>query len=279
MKQVGKKTRVITAVVLIFTLMIALVGCAGAQSGAQAKPSTSTLAKVLQNRKIVVGCILSFPPFGYKDEAGNPVGYDVDLAKELAASLGVEIEIIEVTADARIPSLETGKVDVIFGNFTRTLERAQKINFSDPYVVAGERLLIKKGSGIQTVQDLTGKKVAVTKGSTNAELMQRLNPAAEIVFFETSAEALVAVKNGQCATFLEDSNFQQYQAALDDTLEVVGDSLISLEYNAIGCAKGDQEWLNYLNLFVFNINANGKNSELYQKWFGEKLPFSLTPSF
>lgn len=228
---------------------------------------------------MTVGCILSFPPFGYKSEDGTPMGYDVDMIHELADSLGVEVEIVEVTADARIPSLETGKVDAVFGNFTRTLERAQKIDFSNPYVVAGERLLVKKGSGINTVDDLTGKKVAVTKGSTNAELMATLNPNAEVVFFETSADALQAVKNGQCATFLEDSNFQQYQAAQNDDLEVVGDSLISLEYNAIGVKKGDQDWLNYLNLFIFNTNVSGKNDEMYSKWFGEPMPFDLNPQY
>ncbi len=66
---------------------------------------------------------------------------------------------------------------------------------------------------------------------------------------------------------------------MNDDLEVVGDSLISLEYNAIGVRKGDQDWLNYLNLFVFNLNASGKNDELYTKWFGESLPFSLSPEF
>ena len=156
--------------------------------------------------------------------------------------------------------------------------RGHRIDFSNPYVVAGERLLVKKGSGINTVDDLTGKKVAVTKGSTNAELMATLNPNAEVVFFETSADALQAVKNGQCATFL-DSNFQQYQAAQNDDLEVVGDSLISLEYNAIGVKKGDQDWLNYLNLFIFNTNVSGKNDEMYSKWFGEPMPFDLNPQY
>ena len=107
--------------------------------------------------------------------------------------------------------------------------------------------------------------------------MATLNPNAEVVFFETSADALQAVKNGQCATFLEDSNFQQYQAA--QNVEVVGDSLISLEYNAIGVKKGDQDWLNYLNLFIFNTNVSGKNDEMYSKWFGEPMPFDLNPQY
>ena len=269
----------LVALLLAVALVVSVTGCSGAPSTAQAAASTGTLQKVLKEGKLTIGCILSFPPFGFKDESGTPKGYDVDVAQALADSLKVKLEIIEVTADARVSSLETGKVDAVFGNFTRTLERAQKINFSDPYVVAGERLLVKKGSGISSVEDLTGKKVAVTKGSTNADLMEKLNPNAEVMFFETSADALVAVKNGQCATFLEDSNFQAYQAAQDSNLEVVGDSLISLEYNAIGCAKGDQDWLNYLNLFVFNLNSSGQNDELYQKWFGEPLPFELTPQF
>lgn len=268
----------VVSMLLIVAVMISMVACSkpSAPSGSGEVAQTGTLQKVLKNKKLVAGVILSFPPFGFKDEAGEPQGYDVDLAKELAESLGAELEIVEVTADARVSSLETGKVDVIFGNFTRTLERSQKVNFSDPYVVAGERLLVKKDSGIKNVEDLTGKKVAVTKGSTNAELMAKLNPNAEVVFFETSAEALVAVKNGQAATFLEDSNFQQFQAAQDDTLEVVGDSLIALEYNCIGAKKGDPDWLTYLNYYVFEINKSGKNDEVYRKWFGESLPFSLT---
>ncbi len=157
---VGKK---VMAIALAAAMAVGATACQGSPAAAASAQETGTLQRVLKDRKLKVGCILSFPPFGYKSEDGTPMGYDVDIINELANSLGVEVEIIEVTADARIPSLETGKVDVVFGNFTRTLERAQKIDFTEPYVVAGERLLVKTGSGIQSVEDLTGKKVAVTK--------------------------------------------------------------------------------------------------------------------
>ena len=250
-----------------------------ATAAAAPKASGGILQQVLSEQKLTVGCILSFAPFGFKDASDKPAGYDVDMAQALADSLGVSLKIIEVTADARISSLETGKVQAIFGNFTRTLERAQKINFTNPYVVAGERLLVRKDGGIQDVEGLTGRKVGVTKGSTNAELMDLLNPNAEVVYFETSNDALTALKNGQCDCFLEDSNFQAYQASLNDELCVVGDSIITLEYNAIGVAKGDQDWLNYLNLFVFQMATSGKNDELYRKWFGESLPYRLNPEY
>lgn len=278
----NKKTvRLFSLILPVVLLATMIVGCGSGSSSNSTSSTTDagTLQKVLSSKKLTVGCILSFPPFGYKDEAGTPMGYDVDIINELASSLGAEVEINEVTADARVSSLETGKVDCVFGNFTRTLERAQKIDFTDPYVVAGERLLVKKGSGIEDVEDLTGRKVGVTKGSTNAELITGLNPDAEVVYYETSADALQALKNGQCDCFLEDSNFQAYQAAQNDDLEVVGDSLIALEYNAIGVKKYDQEWLNYLNLFIFDLNTSGKNDELYQKWFGEPLPYDLNPQY
>ncbi|MEB3100951.1 ABC transporter substrate-binding protein [Ferviditalea candida] len=262
-------------VIALFTVM----GCSKDTASNSGNQSVSTLQKVIQSKKMTAGVILSFPPFGFKDEKGNPQGYDVDMAKEVAKSLGAELTIVDVTADARIPSLETGKVDIVIGNFTRTLERAQKVDFTDPYIVAGERLLVKKGSSIKEIKDLSGKKAAVTKGSTNADIVKKYAPDAEIAYFATSADAVLAVKNGQADAFIEDSNFEQYQAKLNPDLEVVGDSFVPLEYNAFGVKKGDQDWLNYLNLFVFNMNNNGLNKELYQKWFGAELPFKLNPQY
>ncbi|MEX2460424.1 MAG: transporter substrate-binding domain-containing protein [Paenibacillaceae bacterium] len=260
-------------------IAVSLVGCTlGKSTNNAAQSNVSTLQKAIQTKKLTVGCILSFPPFGYKDEKGDPQGYDVDLAKAIAKSLNAEITIVDVTADARIPSLETGKVDLVIGNFTRTLERAQKIDFTNPYIAAGERLLVKKGT-VTKIEELNGKKFAVTKGSTNADIVKKHVPNAEIVYSTTSADAVQLVKNGQAAAFIEDSNFLQYQAKLNPDLEVIGDSLIMPEYNAFGVKKGDQDWLNYLNLYLFQINTNGENKALYKKWFGNDLPFKLNPEY
>jgi len=282
-----KRMFILTVTALVF---MTVIGCTRAPaSGSAAGGSTggavaqtaapSTLQKIIQSKKMVIGCILSFPPFGYKDEQGNPQGYDVEIAKLVGKSLGASVEIVDVTADARIPSLQTGKVDLIIGNFTRTLERAQAVDFTNPYIAAGERLLVRKDGGIKQNSDVAGKKVGVTKGSTNADLAKSLWPTANIVYFDTSADALVGLKNKQCDTFLEDSNFQAYQAKLDPNLEVVGDSLISLEYNGFGVKKGDQDWLNYLNLFIFNMNVNGTNKALYRQFFGMDPVYPLNPQY
>lgn len=271
--------KLLTVVLISVFAFCAVLGCQESGSGAAAKEK-SHLQQVLERGKIVVGITLTFPPFGMKNAQGEPEGYDVDLAKALAASLGVELEIVDVVGEARIPSLETDKIDVMLGNFTRTLTRAQKVDFTDAYVVAAQRLLVKKGSPIKGVKDLEGKSVAVIKGSTNAEVIKALGINAKVTYLATGAEGVLAVRNGQNDAFIEDSNFLAYQASMNPDLVVVGDPLSMKEYNAFGIKKGDQDWLNYLNLFLYEINnITGVNDELYEKWFGTERPYMLNPQY
>ena len=146
-------------------------------------------------------------------------------------------------------------------------------------MVAGETLLVKKGSNIKNINDLKGKNVAVVKGGTGSIAVKKYVSDATIISLDTAADCVTAVKNGQADAFAEDSNLVTYMAKINPELEEVGDSIVTLEYNAFGVRKNDQEWLNYMNLFVFEINRTGKNQELYQKWFGKKLPYPLTPTF
>lgn len=276
------KKRMVLGIVLLLLVSVFVSGCGNASPTANNQSSAlsqSTLDKVLKTKQLTVACALSFPPFGSKDENGKPQGYDVDLAQELADSLGAKLTIIDVTSANRIPYLETGKADVVMADFTRTLERSQKIDFTDPYVVAGETLLVKKGSGIKDVTGLKGKVVAVVKGGTGSIAVKEQCPDSTIRELDTAADCVQAVKNGQADAYAEDSNLITYQAKINPDLEEVGSSLTPGEYNAFGVRKNDQEWLNYMNLFVFEINRTGKNQELYQKWFGKKLPFELNPAF
>jgi len=240
--------------------------------------SKSTLQQVIERGTIKIAVILSFPPFGSRNAQGEPEGYDVDMAKEVAKALGVKLEIIDTTAADRIPNLQTGKVDLVIGNFTRNPERAKAIAFTDPYVVAGQVLLVKKGSGIKGISDLSDKTVAVNKSSTADVLITKANPKAKIQRYDTAAAALLAVKQGQADATIEDSNYLAFQAKLDPTLEVTHDSLVPLEYNGFGLRLGDADWRGWLNLFLFETNISGTNKELYKKWFGQAPVFPLNPA-
>lgn len=259
--------------------LILLAACTKVATPGQDASSSSTLQAVLQRGTLRVGDCLTFAPFGFYNKDGQPDGYDVDLAKELAKEMGVKLEVVNTTSANRIPNLQTGKVDVVFCNFTRNLERAKEISFTSPYVVASEALLVRKNSGIQSVKDMANRTIATVKGSTNGDEVRALNMPIKIQEYDSSQAAILAVKQGQADAMIEDNNFLAYQASLDSNLSVTNEALVPLEYNAFGVKAGDQTWLNYLNLFLFNINASKQNAQLYKKWFGADPRYPLNPQF
>jgi len=252
--------------------------CTPMPSGGAAA-ADSTLKHVLAEGTLKVASCLSFTPFGFTNPQGKPDGYDVDIANELAKEMGVKVDVVDTTSSNRIPNLQTNKVDVVFCNFTRTLERAKEISFTNPYVVATEGLLVRTGSGITSLDAMKGHSVAVVKGSTNADVLRDRGVDVKVAEFDSSQSAVLAVKQGQADAMVEDSNFLQYQAKLNPGLEVVTSKLVPLEYNAFGVKQGDQVWVDYLNLFLFDLNTSGKNLELYRKWFGADPRFPLQPAF
>ncbi len=260
--------------------LLAVAGCTPTEEKqvAGAAPQ-STLQTVLQRGTLRVGDCLSFAPFGFYDKDGKPDGYDVDLAKALAKEMGVKLEMVNTTSANRIPNLQTNKVDVVFCNFTRNLERAKEIGFTHPYVVASEAMLVRKESGIKSAHDMAGKTIATVKGSTNGDEVRSMGIEVKIQEYDSSQAAILAVRQGQADAMIEDNNFLAYQAKLDPTLTVTNEALVPLEYNAFGVKQGDQVWLNYLNEFLFEINASGENATLYQKWFGDKPRYPLNPQF
>ncbi len=267
------RARAIAATATAIVVLVSLAGCTSSSSSNTS--TTDTLQQVLKNGVVRVADCISFAPFGFYDANGKPQGYDVDIANLMAQQLGVKLELTDTTADNRIPNLQTGKVDVVICNFTENPTRAKQINFTSPYVIAGEVLLVKKDSTINGIADLSGKTVAVVTGSTNAQIIAQANPAAKSQSYPTSAAAVLAVKSGQADAMIEDSNFQTYQAKLDPTLRVTHDSLVPLEYNGFGVAQGQLNWLAWQNQFIQWLNTTGQNRALYKKWFGVEPAFPL----
>jgi polar amino acid transport system substrate-binding protein len=277
----GAKAALLFAATAVSGLLVlsACTKVATPEQGPAAAAPASTLQAVLQRGTLRVGDCLTFAPFGFYDKDGNADGYDVDLAKELAKQMGVKLEVVNTTSANRIPNLQTAKVDVVFCNFTRNLERAKVVEFTSPYVVASEAMLVKKSSGIQSAKDMNGRTIATVKGSTNGDEVRSMGIPVKIQEYDSSQAAILAVKQGQADAMIEDNNFLAYQAKLDPELAVTNEALVPLEYNAFGVRAGDQAWLNYLNLFLFNINASKLNAQLYKKWFGVDPRYPLNPQF
>lgn len=242
----------------------------------------SKLDKIIASKTLRVGIILSLPPFGMKNDKGEPDGFDVDVAKLAAEKLGAQLEIVDTTAADRIPNLRTDKVDMIIGQFTRNAERAKVVGFSDPYITAVVMAIaVPAESTVAQASDLDGKSVAVIKGTTQDAAFTTAVPGASIQRFDSSAAALLALKQGQVDAMIEDGNFLNYQAKLAGNLKVVVDPAFKdlVDYNSIGLQRGDQDWINWVNMFVFELNTTGKGRELYKKWFDAEMPAPLNPNF
>jgi len=273
-----KKTLcVLIAIVMVVSLF---AGCGGSEAGAAAE-TQSTLQKVISTKKLTVGVIGGSAPWSWEDENGVWQGFEVTIAQKIADSLEAELEIVELTSDTRISSVEAGKVDICFGNTTLTAARAQKVYFTDPHIISSEKLLVKDDSGITGVQDLPqGAKVGVCKGATCDQVLLGHRDDLEIVYFTSPSDGVVAVDNGQVLAFAEDENMMKYLAAqYSENLIIVGEPLATTSYNCLILPMGDEEWQEYLNQWLFLYNINGENAADFLAWFGTERSGDLAPLY
>lgn len=267
--------RRVSSVLLIAALIFGVLSFAACNRKTASSFDESILDKVIKSKKLKVGFLPDYAPWGFRDANGEYAGYDLDIAAELGAALGAEVEYIPVEAPNRVPSVATGKVDVVIGCLTPTNERAKTIDFSIPYATAGIVPMVwADNTSIKTYKDLAGKKVSVCRGSTPDMAIAAAVPDAEIIRFDTIADAYAALQTKKVDAFVEEDTFVYYQCTQDKRFKPVGQSFTTRELIAFGLIKGDQKWLNYLNQFVTNLRYSGKNAELYKKWFGVE-PASL----
>jgi polar amino acid transport system substrate-binding protein len=144
----------------------------------------------------------------------------------------MKLSLIDTSADNRIPNLMTKKVDAVLCNFKENPQRATQINFTNPYVIAGEYLLVKKSSGIKGIGNLNEKTVNI--GSTDAQLIAKANSKATVQSYLKDDAAILAAKTGQVDTIIDDLSHLTYQAKLDPNLEDTHQSLVPFEYNSFG---------------------------------------------
>ena len=189
-----KKLVGIAAVAAALVLAMGLlVGCGSSSSSSAASASGSasasggavyrTLDDIKASGKIVIGVFSDKHPFGYVDEGGEYAGYDVELANRLAQDLGVEVEYVSTEAANRVEYLETGKVDVILANFTVTDERAQKVDFCDPYMNVALGVVSHNDNVITDLSQIGNGEVIVITGTTAETYLTENNPEIKLKKF------------------------------------------------------------------------------------------------
>jgi len=260
-------------------LLVVTAAASVAMPSAQAH--AGKLEDILSRGHLVVGTGSTFAPWSFKDDSGNLVGFDIDIAKILAKGLfddATKVEFVDQGADARIPNLTTGKVDVTCQYLTVTASRAQHVDFTIPYYREGQGLLVMENSKYQTYDDLKKAGADVTVGALQnvfAEAtVHQVLPDAKVSQFDSPDIPFQALTSGRIDTVASDaSSIGWYLARFPGQYRDVGYSWYPQNYSC-AVAKGDPEFLNWVNTTLEQA-LSGVEFPAYQasfeKWFGKRL--------
>lgn len=238
------------------------------------KAADNIYADVQSRGTLRIATVAGNPPYSSVGTDGQPTGYDVDIGKSLAESLGVKPEFMIVDVPGRIAALQTGRADVTIANFTATTQRSTVVAFSRPYVVVGSVFLAMNASPVQTVDQLNDEKykVAYARGATSEQATATAVPKTEKLRFDANNDGFLAVQSGQAdAVFMDSLQAAAYVAKEPGKYRILPGNF-SYEAIAIGMPAGDFDWWRIVDGWVAQFNGSGDNNVLFKKYFGFDLP-------
>ncbi len=259
--------RAIQALALAGAATLALAGCASDNE----TTTTDSGAKLIEAGTLTVCTHLPYEPFQFS-QGDEVVGFDVDMMDLVAEELGVEQKIFDTPFEGiqSGQALNTGKCDVAAAGMTITDERARVIDFSDPYFNATQALLVKKDSGVSSLEDLSGKSLGVQEGTTGAIYAQENAPDdVETRSFEDLALLQTAVKTGQVDAGINDNGVLFDYVQDNPELEVSTEFDTGEQYGFAVKKDGNDELLKIVNDAIATAQEDGTYDEIYKRWFGE----------
>ncbi|WKB51617.1 amino acid ABC transporter substrate-binding protein [Eleftheria terrae] len=247
---------------------------------AQAQASTDTLSRIRDRRSISLGVSDVDRPFSYLDASKQHTGYSVELClaavEEIKRELklpDLKVNFVPVTTAERLPRLQSGEIDLECGSSTNTKARQAQADFSYTIFVAGMRVLVPKGTKIETVKDFDGLPVAVSKGTTSEKLFNQLQGSGEarmqLQQYASNREAFQALRQGKARAFPQDDALLLALASGDKALDALGLSSITLSVEPYGIMmrKGDAKLGELVDRTLARLYASGDIQKLYKKWF------------
>lgn len=246
-----------------------LTGCgsntANNGSSSSGSGSGSDAGKVLK-----VATNADFAPFEFQGEDSEEYqGFDMDLIRAIGKEMGVKVEISNMSFDGLIPALQTGNIDAAISGMSINDERKAKVAFSDPYYESGLTIMVKAdNNSINSINDLSGKKIAVQIGTTGAEEAKKI-PGAEVKELNSSADTFLELKAGNVDAVVNDKPVNDYYMTKNDdkTVKRVGDKLTSESYG-IAIKKDDTKLVQEINDAIKKLKDSGEYNKIYKKWFG-----------
>jgi len=259
-------------VIAVAALALGLTACGDDDSGAAAStPATSTTADLglITPGTLTVASDIPYTPFEFFDPGSTEAkGFDVDLVKAIAKTLGItDVQFVDQSFDGIILAIKQGSFDMSASSWTITPERAQEVDFGDPYFSANQAILVQKDSDVTSLDDLNGKSIGAQRATVGADLAATV-PDAKVLRYETADDAFNALAQGRVDAAITDYPVVAYAAAEKPTLKVAAEVPGNL---ALGLMfpKGSTALRDAFNTGLAEIKADGTYDTIYSKWFGE----------
>ncbi|GHN32236.1 amino acid ABC transporter substrate-binding protein [Lactobacillus delbrueckii] len=232
------------------------------------------VSEIKRRGYIRVAVFGDLPPYGWVNDQGKRVGYDVYLARRIAKDLNVKIRFIQVNANNRVDTLNSNKADIVLANFTVTPERKDVVDFAKPYMKVSVGVISPKNAPINSAQELKGKKLIVTKGTT-AENYFAKQSGVNLLKFDSKTQQFNALKNGRGAALADDNSYL-YAWVKKNPKYVVGiKSIGPRQYVAPAVKKGNRSLLKWTNHEITKLTKEGFFVQDYQKelspYFGKDI--------
>lgn len=255
-------------------LALSLPVCAGA----------GQIDKIRETREIVIAHRDASIPFSYLDDRGRPIGYAMDLCAKIVGALERELKIpaitvryLPVTSASRIPAVADGLAAMECGSTTNTAERRKKVDYTIAHFISASRLLVRTDAGIDKLEDLQGKTVVSTKGTTNIKTLERVSNERglklQVVEAQDHAEGFSMVLNKKVSAFAMDDVLLyglRANSGQPESFKVIGKSM-TIEPYAIMLPKGDAAFKKLVDAEMRRIIVSGEIKTLYHKWFEQPI--------
>ena len=242
---------------------------AAEEAPAEEAAPASLLEKIQQAGKLVVGTEAQYPPYEFKDLDASFTGCDMWLAQQIADSLGVELEVVDMAFDGIIPAVQSGQVDIGIAAFTKTPDRAEVIDFSDLYETSNQLLIVKTGNAdlYSNKEALAGQKVGAQKGTIQSQLIQSALPDSELFELEKYPALALEVQNGNIAGLVVDQAVGESLVATSDGGLEVANFTFTAEEASFGkaciIAKGNESFVEAVNAVIDQVTSDGSYQKAY----------------
>ena len=271
-----KRKGILGLLTLVGVTVMTLAGCTQLASN----PKVDNWDKYQQQKSITVGFDNTFVPMGFEEKNGNYAGFDIELAKYVSKKLGITVHFQPIDWDMKETELQNGTIDAIWNGYSATDERREKVAFTIPYMQNTQILVVKKTSGIHSVEDMAGKVLGAQNGSSgmldfeeHPEVLKNRVKGGDADQYQSVNEAIIDLKNDRIDALLIDRVYADYYLTTEgiaDEYDTIPSGFESESF-AVGVRPADKKLLEALNKAFKELYQEGIFQQISQKWFGEDV--------